>query len=143
MGRANEVATMPPRLDGSRVLVVEDDFFIGLELAAILKDAGADVVGPLQTVQSALASAEDETLSAAILDIRLGDETVEPVARRLAEQAIPFLFYTGQSRTDPVQAMWPGCRIVAKPALPSSLLSAIAALTAKPRRQPAPQADHP
>jgi DNA-binding response OmpR family regulator len=137
MGKANEVPATSPRLDGSRVLVVEDDFFIGLELAATLRDAGADVVGPLQTVQSALAGAEDQKLSAAILDIRLGNETVEPVARRLAEHAIPFLFYTGQSTTDPVQAMWPDCRIVAKPALPSSLLSAIAALVTRSRRRSA------
>jgi DNA-binding response OmpR family regulator len=136
MGRANEAATMTPRLDGSRVLVVEDDFFIGLELTAILRDAGAEVVGPLQTVQSALAGAEDKKLSAAILDIRLGDDTVEPVARRLAEHHVPFLFYTGQSRTDPVQALWPDCRIVAKPALPGSLLTAIAALVTKSQRRP-------
>jgi DNA-binding response OmpR family regulator len=135
MGGVNEISTTAPSLDGSRVLVVEDDFLIGLELATILTDAGADVVGPFQTVQSALAEVEDGKLSAAILDIRLGDGTVEPVARRLAEHEVPFLFYTGQSKTDPIQAMWPDCRIVAKPALPGSLLSAVAALVAKSRRR--------
>ena|SRR5690242_6045449 len=131
MGRANEIASTPPRLDGARVLVVEDDFFIGLELADILSDAGAEVVGPMQTVQAALATADDRTLSAAILDIRLGNETVEPVARRLAEHAVPFIFYTGQSGSDPIRTIWPGCKILAKPALPVSLLRAIAGLTNK------------
>jgi DNA-binding response OmpR family regulator len=133
MGKANEVASTPPRLDGARVLVVEDDFFIGLELATILSEAGAEVIGPSQTVQSALAIADDRTLSAAILDIRLGADTVEPVARLLAEQQIPFLFYTGQSGTDPVRTIWPDCKIVAKPALPISLIAAVAALLRKPR----------
>jgi DNA-binding response OmpR family regulator len=132
MGKANEVASTSPRLDGARVLVVEDDFLIGLELCAILTDAGAEVIGPMQTVQSALARAGDQTFSAAILDIRLGKETVEPVAQCLAEQHVPFLFYTGQSRTDPVRAIWPECQIVAKPALPTSLLRAVAALVKQP-----------
>ena len=135
MGRANEVASTPPRLDGARVLVVEDDFFIGLELAGILSDAGAEVVGPMQTVQAALAVADDRTLSAAVLDIRIGKDTVEPVARRLSEHEVPFLFYTGQSRSDPIRTIWPGCKVLAKPALPISLLIAVAGLMSKSRRE--------
>src|SRR5262245_12643181 len=100
MANTDESASSSARLNGARVLVVEDDFFIGLELAAILTDAGAVVVGPRQTLQSALAVADDDTLSAAILDIRLGQDTVEPVARRLEEHHVPFLFYTGQARND-------------------------------------------
>jgi DNA-binding response OmpR family regulator len=134
MGKANEVAPTSPRLDGARVLVVEDDFLIGLELCAVLADAGAEVIGPMQTVQTALARAGDQRLSAAILDIRLGKETVEPVAQCLAGQHVPFLFYTGQSRTDPVRALWPDCKIVAKPALPTSLVRAVAALLKEPRQ---------
>jgi len=124
--RPNEIASASARLNGARVLVVEDDFFIGLELVAILSDAGATVVGPQQTLQSALAATGDETLSAAILDIRLGRDTVEPVARRLAEHDVPFLFYTGQSASDPVHATWPDIKILIKPALPASLVAAVA-----------------
>jgi DNA-binding response OmpR family regulator len=128
MGKAHEVASTSLPLHGVRVLIVEDDFFIGLELNAILSDAGAVVVGPSQTVASALDLADDRTLSAAILDIRLGDDTVEPVARRLANHKIPFLFYTGQSKLDPVRAAWPECKIVSKPALPAVLTAAVASL---------------
>ena len=105
--------------------MVEEDFFIGLNLCAVLSDAGAEVIGPSRTIASALELADDQTLSAAILDIRLGQDTVEPVARRLAGLKIPFLFYTGQAKTDPVRTAWPGCRIVSKPALPSALISAV------------------
>lgn len=131
MGRASEVEATPLPLNGLRVLVVEDDFFIGLELNAILSDAGAVVLGPSQTVASALELAGDQTLSAAVLDIRLGQDTVEPVARRLAGLGTPFLFYTGQTKTDPVRTAWPDCRIVAKPALPTALIAAVVTLLKK------------
>jgi DNA-binding response OmpR family regulator len=123
-----------PRLDGARVLLVEDDFLIGLELTAILADAGAEIVGPVQTVESALALAAEVSFSAAILDIRVGERTAGPVARLLAERGVPFLFYTGQATTDPLRAEWPDCKIMSKPALPLSLVAAVAVLVRDGRR---------
>jgi DNA-binding response OmpR family regulator len=135
MEKANEAAPPKlPRLDGARVLLVEDDFLIGVELAAILSDAGAEIIGPVQTVKEALAFAAEMSLSAAILDIRLGERTAAPVARLLAERGVPFLFYTGQSGTDPLRAQWPASRILSKPALPLSLLTAVAAMVRDSRR---------
>jgi hypothetical protein len=37
------------RLIGARILVVEDDLLISMDLAAGLTDAGAQVVGPCRT----------------------------------------------------------------------------------------------
>ena len=128
MGAVNKATKHDGPLKGARVLVVEDDFFIGTELAAILSDAGADVLGPTQTIADALQVAGAARISAAIVDIRLGSETVEPVARRLAERRIPFLFYTGQARLDPVRAEWPHCRVIAKPALPETIIAAVASI---------------
>jgi DNA-binding response OmpR family regulator len=137
MGPANEIAPSPEPpsselLSGARVLVVEDDFLIGLELAMILSDAGAVVIGPSQTVEAALKSADDQTLSAAILDIRLGPDTAAPIARRLTEHHVPFLFYTGQSKTDPMPAEWPDSPVISKPALPDALIRAVVALLNRP-----------
>ena len=41
---------------GLRVLVVEDDYFIALELCTALRDAGADVIGPARDLESGLAA---------------------------------------------------------------------------------------
>jgi DNA-binding response OmpR family regulator len=139
MATKDEAAPASPRLDGARILVVEDDFLIGLELAAVLSDAGAEVVGPSQSVAAAMMTAE-EPLSAAILDMRLGEETVAPVARLLAARHVPFLFYTGQSETDPLRCEWPECRILAKPAMPPSLVAALAALLREERQRARPAA---
>jgi DNA-binding response OmpR family regulator len=108
--------------------VVEDDFIIAIELEAILAEAGAEVVGPCQTVNDALAAVRERRVTAAILDVRLGGETIAPVAAELARRGIPFLFYTGQVETDPIRAQWPGCIIVSKPARAGSIVSAVASL---------------
>ena len=129
---ASKAARGPGRLGGARVLVVEDDFLIALELAAILTDAGAEVVGPWQTVAEALAFADDETLSAAILDMRIGSGSVAPVARKLADHHVPFVFYTGQTRIDPLTAEWPNSQILSKPAFPHMIIAAVASLVDRP-----------
>ncbi len=91
-------------LSGARVLVVEDEAFIAFELQATLTDAGAQVIGPSLTLAEAFALASRENLSAAVLDVRLGRDTIGPVARQLAARGIPFLFYTGQVETDPIRS---------------------------------------
>src|SRR5512138_760171 len=99
------------QLAGERVLVVEDEVLVALDLEAILSDAGADVE-LCRTTQSALERLTSAPITVAILDVRLGTDTVTPVASRLAERGIPFVFYTGQSACDPILADWPDRKIV-------------------------------
>jgi hypothetical protein len=63
-----------------------------------------------------------------ILDVRIGRETSAPVAQELVSRGIPLVFYTGQAETDLIQAEWPGCKIIYKPAEPRSIVSAVASL---------------
>jgi DNA-binding response OmpR family regulator len=115
-------------LSGARILVVEDEALIAFELQASLTDAGAQVIGPSLTVAEAFVLAGRETLSAAILDVRLGRDTIAPVARKLAARGIPFLFYTGQVETNPIREEWPHCKIISKPAPRRALVGAVVAL---------------
>jgi CheY-like chemotaxis protein len=86
-------------LAGRRVLVVEDNALIAIMFADDLSDAGAEVVGPVATVEDALRLVDSLTadggLDAAVLDVNLGGRSVEPVADRLAGCGVPFLFATG------------------------------------------------
>jgi DNA-binding NtrC family response regulator len=116
---------MIPSLKGAHVLLVEDDFLIAVDVEMTLTAAGADVAKS-RTVRDGLALADDEDLAAAILDIRLGRESVAPVARRLAERGVPFFFYSGQVDTDAIRAEWPHCKIIPKPARPQAIVLAIA-----------------
>lgn len=83
-------------LQGRRLLVVEDDYFIAVELARSLERLGVDVVGPASSVSDAMKLIEERApLDGAILDIHLGDERVYPVAEALSERNVPFVFLTG------------------------------------------------
>jgi DNA-binding NtrC family response regulator len=115
-------------LQGVRILVVEDDFLMLMELEAILSEAGAEIAAGCQTVKDALASAEENGLAAAVLDVQVGRETVAPVARELAGRGVPFVFYTGQGDTDAMLAEWPGCRVVPKPSQARAIIKAVADL---------------
>jgi DNA-binding response OmpR family regulator len=99
-----------------------------MELESVLTDAGAEIIGACRTLKEALVLAETEGLSAAVLDIRLGRDTVAPAAKRLSERGVPFVFYTGQGETDPVRAQWPGCTLLHKPAESRTIVAAVSAL---------------
>lgn len=114
-------------LEGLRVLVVEDDAIIFMDLEMTLTAAGAKVIGPCRSVDEALATAAREAFDVAILDLRLGrNETAAPVAAALVEMGKPFLFYTGQADSDPALRPWTDHRIIGKPARPQVLVAAVA-----------------
>jgi DNA-binding response OmpR family regulator len=121
-----------PALQGARVLVVEDDVLLLMEIESILLEAGAEIAGCCQTVQEGLAAAKLDGVGAAVLDVRVGRETIAPVARLLADRGTPFMFYTGQVENDPALAEWLGHTVVSKPAGPGVIVAAIAELL--PRR---------
>ena len=88
-------------LAGCRILIVEDEYLIAIELDRWLQEAHAEVIGPAPSVEQALDLIEDEGApDVAVLDINLGaGETVYPVADRLAALGVPFLFATGDVRS--------------------------------------------
>ncbi|HLY04416.1 MAG TPA: response regulator [Rhizomicrobium sp.] len=114
------------RLAGARVLIVEDEFIIALEIQANLEEAGATVIGPAYTLEQALELAEREQLSAAMLDLRLGRDSASLVAQLLHERQIPFLFYTGQPPSDPIRRAWPESTTLSKPASSDEIVHAVA-----------------
>jgi DNA-binding response OmpR family regulator len=123
---------MPDRpLNGARVLVVEDEPLIALEICEALADAGATIVGPALKVSTARALAATGTLSAAVLDVRVGPELVFPVADVLTGRNIPFVFHTGDLRGEELCAGWSGTEILPKPARTDALVAAVARLLAR------------
>ena len=83
-------------MDGRRILLVEDDYFIADAMLGALEDAGATVLGPVSSVKEALALLDGEPeVDSAILDINLNGEMVYPVADALTARGVPFIFATG------------------------------------------------
>ncbi len=112
-------------LTGVRVLVVEDDWLLAMDLQDTLTDAGAVVVGPCQTLDEAMARANADDFAVAVLDFSLGPDMASPLARQLARRGVPFIFYTGKSAREPSLAEWRDWPIVEKPASPRVLVTAL------------------
>lgn len=113
------------RLNGVKVLVVEDDPLLAMDLEATLVEAGAVVVALCHTLDEAMARVEAEDFAVAVLDFALGSETASAVARRLANRGVPFVLYTGKSRHEPSLAEWRDFSIVEKPSSRRVLVSAV------------------
>ena len=86
-------------LAGLRLMVVEDEALVAMMIEDMLTELGCVVVSVVASVSEGLAAIEEKAskLDAAVLDINLGDEKVYPVAGRLADRGIPFIFSTGYS----------------------------------------------
>ncbi|MGU3668376.1 response regulator [Methylobacterium sp. A49B] len=86
----------PDALPGRKVLLVEDDYFIADEMRRMLSRDGAEILGPVASIDKALALIEASSeIDAAVLDINLRDVTVFPVADALTRRGVPFIFATG------------------------------------------------
>ncbi len=82
-------------LAGRQILVVEDDLLLGNELRRGLEAQGAQVIGPVASVDQALHHVQScAGLDGVVLDVRLGSEQSYPVADLLIERRVPFLFAT-------------------------------------------------
>lgn len=85
-------------LRGRRVMIVEDEMLVAMELESLLLEQGCSVVGPAPSAARALALLKEELPDAAILDVNLNGHTAMPVAEALSEQGVPFLLATGYSQ---------------------------------------------
>lgn len=109
-GQKSKVNGPAPR----RVLIVEDEPLIAMEVAEMMQDAGFDVVGPAASVAQALALIGEAACEVAILDINLGHETSEAVAHHLTNKGIPFVTVSGYNRAQ-MPAAYGTAPHVAKP----------------------------
>ena len=80
-----------------RILIVEDEPFVALQLRTDLEGEGHEVIGPASSLAQGLKLAQSEGLDAALVDIRLGRDTSATIAEHLLARQIPFAFATGYS----------------------------------------------
>src|SRR3954466_6402529 len=87
----------PKSLRGQCLLVVEDEYLIAADLTTSLESLGVEVIGPAASVEEALSLIENYggSLDGAVLDVNLRNERVFPVADKLSERGVPFVFTTG------------------------------------------------
>jgi DNA-binding response OmpR family regulator len=107
-----------------RVLVVEDEFMIGLDVSQQLTSAGYEVVGLATSVAKALRLLVQPGCDIAVLDVNLGGETCEPVAQKLRAAGKPFVVLTGYS-PDTLVPSFNDATILTKPPCMADLLAAV------------------
>ena len=78
-----------------RVLIVEDDPFLAIDLEDTLEAAGYKVSAVATTVSQGLSAIEREAPEIATLDYNLGHETSDAIADELRQRHIPFCYITG------------------------------------------------
>lgn len=85
-------------LSGRRILIVEDERLIALDIQDVVEGFGCTVMGPVATSSAALELIRQDLPDAAILDVRLNGGTSQPVAEALRNRGRPFLVVTAYQR---------------------------------------------
>lgn len=126
--------TMPVEAEASAqqtshsILVVEDEFIIGMSLASTLENAGFEVLGPAGSVDEALEILARNRCALAILDVNLGEEeTSAPLAEWLKDHGIPFFVTSGYAADQRPNALR-GVPSFSKPVGARAILAAVQAV---------------
>lgn len=114
-----------------RILVVEDEPLVGMEIAEALTEAGFTVLGPVSSNEDALALVAENGCDAAVLDVNLGRETSEPLAVKFKAEGVPFITLTGYA-PEQTPAPFREAPLLTKPILTEILVAEIAIQIARP-----------
>lgn len=95
-------------------------------LATSLQQAGAKVYAAGK-LTDALYLAEHPALSAAVVNVRVGDDSTARICRRLSYLGIPFMFHTRYDTTEAARS-WPAAPVVRKPANSALVVDTVARL---------------
>lgn len=106
-----------------RVLILEDDPFIALDLCSIVEAEGHEVVGVCASLAQARTHLAD-AFDFALLDIDLADGKSFDVASVLADREIPFAFVSASQRSE-VPLHLRGARFIAKPYEEATILRSL------------------
>ena len=111
-------------LAGKRVIIVEDEPLVAMDLESCLTAAGCEVVGSAGTVREAKTLCAEAACDAALIDVNLAGQPVDELAATLTKRNIPFAFVTGYGR----EALPQGFRdalVVGKPFDETALIATV------------------
>ncbi|MCQ4633975.1 hypothetical protein GB927_028345 [Shinella sp. CPCC 100929] len=99
----------------ARILVVEDEIFIAMEIERALTTDGFEVLGPVGSIEDALELLHRDQPDAAVLDVTLRDGKVTPVAVLLRSQGVPFVLASAEGRELTETGFFQGVTNLGKP----------------------------
>ena len=118
----------------TKVLIVEDDPFIAMDLEDAFIEAGYDVCGLAGSVAEGLERIETCRPEVATLDYHLGRETSDAIARALEARSIPYCYVSGNAG----ELENPRAPVIVKPVAPATVLRTLATLVGEGGRPAGP-----
>ena len=112
--------------EGKRILVVEDDLFLGMDICEALEREGGIVYGPVIDRDSAEKVASFGDIDGAIIDFKLGHKNSLKLAQFCFENDIPCICYTGDRKGACNANMDAFAPVIEKPVITMELLSTLA-----------------
>lgn len=107
------------------ILVAEDEAILAFDLIETVEEAGYIAEGPHRDVSSAMLAFQKQKPDLAILDIRLGENEVFPLAQRMADENIPIIFHSGKCSREEIASRFPRAQALVKPCPPAEVLGAL------------------
>lgn len=123
--------TAGARLQGLRVLIVEDETLLALDYEAILREEGCTVLGPAPREDKAMALVQHELPDVVILDLNLDGRRPTDLAALLVENSVPFVIVSGFGDRATEENVFHGAPRLSKPVRTEQLVSSLAELTQK------------
>jgi DNA-binding NarL/FixJ family response regulator len=115
-------------LKGKRIIVIEDEPLVAMELETLLADAGCELAGSVGNLEDGKTLCAQADCDAALLDANIRGRPVDELARTLTARNIPFAFVTGYGR-DALPRGFQNAVILKKPFQGDDLLAALQLLT--------------
>jgi DNA-binding response OmpR family regulator len=106
---------------GLRVLLVEDDILIAMELEEFLRDLGCEVVGPFGRLDHAIDALSRERVDGAVLDLNVRGQLTFPLIERLRRDNIPVVLCSGYADLPDIKAQLDDIPMLGKPCNNDSL----------------------
>ena len=100
---------------GKRILLVEDDFLISMDMSHALLEMGAAHIETAPSVEHGVRKAEHEDFDFAILDMNLRGEVSFAIAKKIKDRNLPFVFVTGYGGSVDLPPELTGTRVLTKP----------------------------
>jgi DNA-binding response OmpR family regulator len=92
---SSEASAAHQGLSGYQVLIVEDDYFVAMDLCSTLRARGATVVGPAPNIGAGRDLARERTIDCVLLDVNVQGEHAFALAQELRSRGVRPIFTTG------------------------------------------------
>lgn len=108
-----------------KVLIVEDEPIVALDIRMMVEDIGHEVLDSCASVRAGMDVISRSRPDVAILDVRLTDGEVFPLADRLSSEGVKLVFHSGHVELDEILERYDGALFCPKPTTMNELQDCI------------------